>query len=268
MRSAILLLLFVSCACAIVFVPPAIYVVTLSIGAFLTNALLFLAAWLAVSGLLDRKFFGKRPHELVRAALTFMGRAFVFLSCAFLSVLIISPVTPTENMQAAAVSGAAAFSLFFLGGLRGLLVGEEKGKKLLGLAVGALLISGGTYISIVLAQETKVIQTKGSYEKKDVAASAPSMADVAKELEPAGLSKQGLLVPSGYLFYPQGPGECRIYYRNEQIKTIAPKYNCYYYDNGRTERIYCPVSIPLEDLRGGEGILEGRGSCAEVYNVR
>ena len=99
MKSAILLLIIVSCACGIVFVPPAIYVVTLSIGAFLTNAFLFLAAWLAVSGLLDRRFFGKKPHELVRAALSFAGRAFVFISCALLSVLIISPVTPSENMQ-------------------------------------------------------------------------------------------------------------------------------------------------------------------------
>jgi len=268
MKSAILLLLAVSCACGIVFVPPAIYVVTLSIGGFLTNAFLFLAAWLAVSGLLDRRFFGKKPHELVRAALSFAGRAFVFLSCALLSVLLCSPVTPAENMQAAAVSGAAAFGLFFLGGFRVLLVTENRSKKIYALALCALLTAGGTYVSIVLAQETKVIHTKGANEKKDATLSSPSMADKAKEMGSADLSMQKISVQSGYLFYPQGPGTCSIFYRNELIKTATPEYNCYYYENGISERMYCPVDISLEGLQEGLGALEGRGSCTEVYNIR
>jgi hypothetical protein len=268
MRSAVLLLLTVSCAGAIVFVPPAIYVVTLSVGAFLTNAMLFVAAWLAFSGLLDRRFFGKKPHELVRCALSFMGRAFVFLSCALLSVLIVSPVTPVENMQAAAVSGAAAFCLLFLGSFRVLLVAEGKGKKIYSLTLCALLAAGGTYLSIALAQETKVIHTNGAYEKKDMALSAPSIADMANEIGSADLSIPKIYVPSGYLFYPQGPGACSIFYRNESIKTITPTYNCYYYENGRSQRVYCPVDISLEDLPDGKGILAGRGSCMEVYDVK
>lgn len=267
MRSLILLLLIASCACAIVFVPPAIYVVTLSIGAFLTNAFIFLAAWLAVSGLLDRKLFGKRPHELIKGAFSFIGKAFVFISCALLSVLIISPVTPIENMQAASLSGAAALVLFFLGGYRILLLNENKGKMLFSLSVCALLTAGGTYVSVVLAQETKVIHTKGSYEKKDMTASAPSMADISMEYEPAGLNKLDTTGSSGYLFYPLGPAACSIFYGHELIRSVTPKDNCYYAKDGQAQRMYCPIEIPKEDLPGGKGILTGRGSCTEAYAI-
>lgn len=50
---------------SIIFIPPVIYIVTFSLGAFITNIFIFLAFWMAVNGLINRPYLGKPVHELI-----------------------------------------------------------------------------------------------------------------------------------------------------------------------------------------------------------
>jgi hypothetical protein len=265
MNKALLLLPAFACGgCAIVFVPPAIYVVSLSLGAFVTNAFLFVAAWMAVSGLLDRRFFGKRPHELIRSILSAAGKAFLFLSCAALPVLALSPVTPEETIYTGAVAGSLFIAVSFLASFRDMRLSDalKRNKAIAYIALSALFTAGATYASVVLAQETDIIHTKETYEKEDNAVSAPGSmlnADMKVAEKP--------VVAAGYWFLPRDSSECMIFLDGKELKSFRPENNCYHTSGGRAERIYCPVYVGQKDLPAGAGLLEGIGSCTERYET-
>ena len=151
----------VSLGDAIVFIPPVVYVVTLSLGAFVTNILLFVVLWLAVKGFTDRKYFGRAPHRILAFIFRTGAKTLVFLSSATLSVYLLDPVTLQETLRTGIAAGLLGFILLFFSGYREYRLTQKTRKihTLMSLAVFSGFIVCATYISVSLAHETQVIHT-------------------------------------------------------------------------------------------------------------
>jgi hypothetical protein len=250
---------------AIVFIPPVVYLVTFSVGAFVVNIFLLLAAWLAISGLMDRSYFGKKSHELVRAGLQTAGKATISLASAAVPVLGLNPITSPEVFVSSLAAGAIGLCILFLSGYREyrLMGKKQRGRVLKSIAAFSTFIILATYLSTTLALETRIIDTRTGQEVQGAVAfdSIAYQKEATDQKEPA----KGV-----YWFYPADPSPCKIYLEGVHFLTFQPTKNCYYLRDGKPERIYCPMPLDATEFRGRTeaGVIEGKGSCNQTYPLK
>lgn len=284
---------------AIVFVPPVIYIATLSVGSFIANAFIFLAFFMAARGMIDRTYFGRSPHEIVRLFLRFIGIFIVFGIAALFSLALLDPLSDKEILIAGFLSGIMSWFLFMLGGYREYRLSELKKKKLfLRSAVFlSIIVSFTTFISAHFAIETEIFNYGEKYDlqKKEPVGALPDAFLPAPQKsfekpESAGLrekkdfangadsEKEKNMLTTDFrkalLFYPQNNDLCRVYFNSIEILSQSSSRDCYYYNNiGEIERIFCPIELRYEaipvgvEINKGAASIRGGGSCSENYSA-
>lgn len=287
-------------ALAIVFVPPVIYIATLSLGAFVVNVFAFFAVWFAAKGLIDRVYFGKPMHELVRLFFNFLGKFAIFFAASAVSMLILDPLSKKEVLTASVLAGILSLVLTFLNNFREYRL-ELKGKKFLragSMIFFSLIVFAVTYISALRALEVRILRIEDSkggaveYKKE-----APLREDISLPSQKAPSAAPGYeadmgIVPSyqeqgpaespvsikkktrSLWFYPASLVPCEIYFGENLIFSAVSQDNCYYDNDIRMHRIICPVPVSMEDVPvnlvravGAVVSIQGAGSCTEKYTV-
>jgi hypothetical protein len=286
-------------ASAIVFVPPVIYIATLSLGAFVVNVFAFFAVWFAAKGLIDRLYFGKPMHELIRLFFSLLGKFAILFIAAAVSVATLDPLNKKEVLAASVLAGVLGLVLIFLSSFREYRL-EPKNKKVYfagSMMFFSLVVFGVTYASALRALEIKILRIGGDngpveYQKKDA---LPGDISLPRQKAPSALpgveSDQGI-APSlqeqkaaerlGMVrketqvlwFNPVDLTPCEIYFGGILVLSTVSHDNCYYNNDITTHRIICPVSIFREDVSvnliktiGDVVNIHGEGSCEERYNV-
>lgn len=286
-------------ASGIVFVPPVIYIATLSLGVFVMNVFAFFAVWLAVKGLIDRVYFGKPMHELVYLLFSLLGKFVIFIITSSVSMLALDPLNKKEVLIASVLAGILSLIFIFLSDFREYrLISKEKKFIHMGQMIFfSLVVFIVTYVSALRALEVKVLRTNddGSvieYRKEESFQdnlSLPkqkSLQAVPQAENDQGMAsyypEQKIAEDSGLVqkktkalwFYPIKFEPCEIYFGEKLVFTAIPRDNCFYNNNVNSHRIICPVSIFVEDIpanliRGiGDFVsMRGEGSCTEKYSI-
>lgn len=161
---AFILLIAASEAKAIVFIPPVIYIASLSIGAFIINVFAFFAVWFAARGLIDRMYFGKPMHEIVRALFGLIGKFALVIIVAVASIKIVDPLNKKGIISAAIFATAFGSILFVLANFREYRLEFKRNqfaimRSILVFAAAIFLI---TYSSSVWALKIKAINMRKS----------------------------------------------------------------------------------------------------------
>ncbi len=278
---------------AIVFIPPVIYIATLSLGALIVNISIFIAIWLAAQGVLNRLYFGKAMHEIVRVFFNVLGRVAILFIASVASVLFYNPLNTREVVISSILAGVLCLALVFLGNFREyrLVSKKEKLAAIGSMSIFFVLATVIIFISASSALKTKILRTGEnglSVYKEDKSALDGFALPLQKSAEsvPKNEAEKGIAPQTPedrktdqslkqlLWFYPSDFGSCEIYFGADLIKSVRPEDNCYYQDKGEAQRLPCPVSvlagdIPASSVRPGvQDKIYGQGSCAEEYWVR
>lgn len=285
---------------AIVFVPPVIYIATLSLGAFVVNVFAFFAVWFAAKGLIDRLYFGKPMHELVRLFFGLLGKFLIFFIAAAASLAMLDPLNKKEVLAASLLAGVLGLVFIFLSNFREYRL-EPKNKKVYfagSMMLFSLAVFGVTYASALRALEVKILRIEGArggaveYKKE-----APRREDISLPSQKAPSAMPGFEADQGIApsypeqkavespapirrktqalwFNPSSFEPCRIYFGGNLILSAVSHDNCYYENDIRAHRIICPISVSVEDVPAylikvtGDVVgVHGEGSCTEKYTV-
>lgn len=283
---------------AIVFIPPIIYIATLSIGSFILNLCAFLAVWLAARGVLDRGYFGKAMHEIVGLILGLLGKSALLVLSAMVPILVLNPLNRQDIAFSSLVAGALSFALLSLNVFRRYRLAQKNEKiSLIGSTVFfSVLVILVTFASASLALETKTLRNRDnetgvsndSGKKGFKMASPPSgIADSSPSLGKKKAADFRESTPDGYYqsnneglessqsirqeiwFYPASFDACEIYFNDRRILAVYPSRNCYFYDaNGQPAKIPCPIQVSASQVPlNASGNLYGNGSCTENYSI-
>lgn len=281
---------------AIVFIPPVIYIATLSLGAFIINISIFIAIWLATQGIINRLYFGKALHQIIRIFLGIFGKAVVLFAASVISILFFNPLNPKEVIISSILAGILCLIFIFLGNFKEYRLVQKKeklatiGSMLLFFILTAIII----FISASLALKTKILSTGenglGAYKEN---LSAPngftlplqkSTEYISKDEAEKGIApdykndaiednKSDRSMAQLLWFYPSDFKVCEVYFDTNLILAVHPKNNCYYYDSGKLQKLPCPISVSLDDVplnlakADGQYNIYGQGSCVEKYRA-
>ncbi|GEM_PF-2391265 len=291
---AVFLLVFFSFnAGAIVVVPPVIYFVTLSIATFLANALIGLLAIVAVSGIANKKFFGKKLSELVYYFFGWIKKILIAVFSMLAAVFLIKPIEIISIIQGSIAALVTCLVLFFISNYSVFrIVSKQEKTRLLRSAVFfslviSLLFGFAAFTSI----ETQIIATKGLGnfypENKSIGSdfglNIPF--DDALPKANAPVSTQQPYISEGVQdtqgepvqdktflglnlwFYPLTNNECNVTI-GSQYFSYAPSESCYFLDNGVPVRIFCPVQVFHSQItQRGPADLTASGSCQAIQKI-
>ena len=291
--SALLILFLLPFAGAIVIVPPTIYFVTLSIATFIANSIIGLLAIIALSGLVDKKFFGRKLSEIF----SFIFSAVKFTSIAIVSMLvallIVNPVEINSVLLGSFLSAIVCCSVLLISDYSKYRVSDPKEKNelfkstLIFSVFVLILFSVSTLTSI----ETKIIAGAesqygapaqdafgGIFDGLSQKSTAPIAANsISNEMGTSAPSdydaypreaKAGVLEVSELWFQPNNLEECIINIGNQEF-SFKPENNCYYYENGNSiVRTICPIKITIDEItQKGNLLVTASGSCSENTTV-
>ncbi len=283
-------------ASSIVFVPPVIYIATLSLGSFLTKIFIFIAFYLTSNGLANSLYLGKPLYEITKSFFSFAWRSLVIILSAAASVKIFGPLNAQEALTASLAAGVISLIVFFLASFREYHFSDLNRKTFIFVSnlFFSLFIVLVAFISVLLSLETRALDTgrgaEGWYEETQVPVAAPSLDESEKakdffqensagvyendyyESEKPEVEKE--IVREYLWFYPQNYSLCQIYFDDIPLFSEKPALNCYYYrSDGRAERIFCPIPVSISDipqnLKKADkfGNIFGQGSCKENYSI-
>lgn len=275
------LMVFLVSVQAIAVVLPTIYVATLSIAGFLANALLGFAFWLALSGVTQKKFLGKKFFEVSAFFLGFIGKLGVGLIAMALAVWWIHPIEIQGILLAGALSGIGTFALLTVFGFRRLELYSKDQKKefyrsaarfsvlVLVLASAALFFAVRIEELVIADSQLKSQPATLPFWDSSTAASKASGAPLAGENPGQSVSplnpKTPLDEPSGvspvqrsqtFIFFPVSGKSC-IVSDGEKELAWQPRFDCLISENGFLKRIFCPVIFETS-----QPTVVAEGSCS------
>jgi hypothetical protein len=271
-RLVVFLLLFAGFCKGIVIVPPVVYFITLSISAFLANALVSLLLFGALRGLLFRNYFGKTPYELLKSSVSIVGMTMVAVLSMLLSVIALYPTDFRDFVFSGLLAGVL-FLLFesILKFREYRLVGNSERQS---IAVSLILLSAfiavATGVSANFAIELKSMKAQGAaYEERHDA-----VYDISHKTESIGAPSLGIAQEKAYergegsiWFMPAGSGECFITIGSFS-KSFSPSFRCLADEEGGKKRVFCPVQVPHYEIKE-RGLLKFKaaGSCDDSGSV-
>ncbi|MFZ2970167.1 MAG: hypothetical protein WA063_03405 [Minisyncoccia bacterium] len=282
---------------AIVFIPPVIYISTLSAWSFVTNVFLLAAFYMSVNGVVNNLYFGKPMHEVIRLLFSFIGKLIILILAAFIAIKLFDPIDIYGIYISSVFTALICFILNSLSNFRFYRLGGEENRKAIirSLLLYTIIVFIVTFFSVSFAITTEVIDMAGELKKTSVNALAvPESNDAKNEINKKEYGNKGLYdssgssnssVPQQYgasyemprtsiWFFPQNKEFCEIYYNGLKLREIKSPQSCFYYrENGKPARIFCPIELKASDLPpegnaiGEEATINGIGSCDENYVV-
>ena len=280
---------------AIAFIPPVIYVASMSIMGFIANMFLILAVWLAVKGVINRSYWGKPIHEIVSLFLGWLGTAFAVALSSLFPVLILRPILTREIIVSCIIAGCLCFMILFLNEYRHFhqITKDQKMKSFRHLISIALLVVIISYFCVSLSIKTyahHINSGKGSEYQIEAESNAgsplmesiasrqsKSFSDSASNIAETESSSSTDIFKTIW-FYPRNSDICIIYFNDDLIGSYAPQMSCYYKtSDNKEERTQCPVALNFDTFieklsttklsSSQEGVITASGSCNEKYLV-
>ncbi|MFH1471206.1 MAG: hypothetical protein ABIF01_05640 [Candidatus Micrarchaeota archaeon] len=277
MRTNILLLILaciISAAFAVVIVPPLVYFLTLSLSAFLSNAIVSLLVFGALKGLTMRKYFGKSTYEIARGFLSASGTALIAISCMLASAIIVYPLDVPGAAVSALLAGVLFLAVKFISIFAEFHLSEPKKRRSITTAIllTAAFIMLATGVSAMLAIDIQTMGEHYSFEDPRMGLSqyqqavqepgiSSAVQDMAKEEQkPSALETQ---VAKTLWFVPKSPGECSITIGNFEISAQA-SFTCMIDEDGEKRRAFCPISVRHSQIQEtGNLAFSATGACAD-----
>ena len=285
LKAVVVLAALAANASALVIVPPTVYFLTLSLSAFLANAVVSLFIFGAFKGVMGKKLWGRSVFEVASSGVSALGTAIVALLAMAGAAYLIQPL----DLQSAAACAVCAGVIFLA--IKAVLSSKEyivSGGGRRALAISwlsmAAFVALAAGVSSVLAVEERSISTTGGYYPQqgggimqDVvsgfsqAAQAPALNEEGKTL--AGGMKEPAVpganaIASRMWFLPTSQGECIIEVGTFR-KAFVPAYSCAVLrDDGKT-RMFCPVWVDAAEIgQAGTVAFKATGSCDDAGIVR
>ncbi|MFH1200395.1 MAG: hypothetical protein V1708_04975 [Candidatus Micrarchaeota archaeon] len=281
---------------ALVIVPPTVYFLTLSLSAFLANAVVSLFIFGALRGLLGRKLWGKSVFEVASSGVSALGTAIVALFAMACAAYFIRPLDLPSAALCALAAGVIFLAFKIVLSFKEYIVSPGTRRALaiswLSLAAFVALAAG---VSSVLAVEERSISTFGGYYPQypqqgagmaqgvanDLVQNAP--APGAAQKEQAGEMAKEKEGDAGIIVEPNQPGPSaaisRLWFQpmsqNECVVTIgsfgksfSPSYSCAVVRNGERARALCPVWVDAAQIgESGAVAFSATGSCDDAGTV-
>lgn len=279
----------------IVFIPPVIYIVTLSLGSFFFNIFIFVAFWLAINGYINRSYFGKPFHKIVALIFGLAGKGILLSAVAILPILVFKPTDVIGIVVASLGAGLLCFATVFLVNYREyrwLSFSERVPilKSATFLFVLAIII---TYTATTLALKPKVYYNNENVFNDNITKAANKTVperffETGSNRNASGMQaapyrgtfadnaalRSSAEVSSGKLwFMPENSSVCNIFFDDKMISSVMPKSDCFYYKNNQRERTTCPVNLTVSEIPPNIAIPKeqhrviGSGSCVGNYAV-
>jgi len=284
-----LVIIIIPTVSAIVILPPVIYFVTLSIASFIGNIIIGLLAWVALSGLLNKQFFGKTLSELISYIFSTLKNIFIAIIAMIAGVFIASPIEIISVLAGALIAAIICCFLLYIANYSELRAVENKRKKKILKSntffsvIVFLLFSASAFLSIetqILPQDPAIKDlyargaVSGILEEKEIDAfediagmpvsgvGAP-LAETSKTQLPS--QPDDAVFPDSLdslWLYPVDSSTCIVNIGNKTFN-FTPKQNCYLLENNIPVRIYCPIEVTIEDI-SQKGMLNvsATGSCS------
>ncbi len=274
---------------AIAIIPPALYVASLSIIAFISNILITTAVFAAAKGAFGTGKVGKNFSSKLNLILEIIGNAVLIVISITIAVFAINPITLEDSILAGIIAALITLGILLLNAYKRLSIVKKNEKKsiLTGLfAVFAFVIIAGSiaaYSSVELKavssnygqnKQTPILEDISNSISNSISAPSQSMAkqDSLNEAN-KGLAGGTSAVeekdlpaePSELIFIPTNSGECRIESETHSI-SITPKTNCVIVQNGLRTKTFCPIIILADDFYPDKNITSS-GSCSDEYNL-
>ncbi|MCX6778558.1 MAG: hypothetical protein NT157_06815 [Candidatus Micrarchaeota archaeon] len=263
------ILLFLLClapmAFPVVIVPPVIYFLTLSLSAFLSNALVSLVVFGALKGVTMHKYLGKSAYELAKIILSASGTAMIAIACMLASVIMVYPL----DLQSAAISALLAGVLFlavkFISIFADYRLSEKAKQRSMAasLILTAIFIALATGASAFMAVDMQKIGVQ-HYEQYEEASQEPwsSMTQdyLAKEAAPVSIPEEA----SKLWFTPKSGGKCVITV-GSFTESYEASFSCSVEEGGAMKRVFCPIPVPHEQVPDrGRVNFRASGACEDA----
>ncbi len=278
--------MFFSLVHAIVIVPPVVYFATLSIATFISNSIIALLALLAVSGIVNKKVFGKKISELFSAFFSGIKIIFISLFSMLISIFIIWPIELISIIQGSLVAALICFCFLFISDYSKFRIvnKERKSKIIKSSLIFSIIILFVFGISANFSTSIEILtnNSKESYQSTpfdDVLSSvSDSMGVVASEslVDQAYKSavsdydyaeEKSKIILSEIWFYPENKSDCIVQLGTQKF-TFTPEFSCFVYENSVPSRIFCPVKISADKvLEKGKINASASGSCIDSFEV-
>ncbi len=274
---------------AIAVIPPAMYIATLSIIAFISNLLITAAVYAAAKGMFSANTFKKGFSSTLGLVLEIIGKAALIIISTTIAVLAINPITIEESIIAGIIAATITLIALLFNAYKRLAILEGKEKRailkeaLLVFVFVILASSAASYASIELKAITTqgydapvqkpVLEELGDAVTSGLSQSAPSMIasdseisdTMRKESAPLPVEEKTAPVLLDLVFLPKSAEECIISSETRSI-SITPKMNCVVLENGARIKAICPIILPASDFYPDKNISTS-GSCTEEYQI-
>lgn len=277
MKKLLLLIVFLvvlNSVNAIVIVPPAVYVATLSILSVLFNMFVGLFAWIAVQGIATKKFFGKPFHSIAGFVVSSMGKLFfAVLLVAGFSVLF-NPIELMEALFVSVVAGGVFFFCLFLSRFRQLRDSRKKLRITGRIALFSVIVLVIGFVSITFSiqlvhvssgKKAPVTEAPLSFPEKPT--ELPYQDKIRKEATPGKIPEGGITVEELWLV-PVNGKKCILSANGSELFFTLEK-NCIEKSESGLNRVFCPIKIePRQFSQKGVIELKATGSCSGEMIVR
>ncbi len=261
-------------AAAIAIIPPAIYLVTLSFGALLANAVAIMAGWAILLGITGReKISGKPLSETLDAIFGLLGKSAAALLSIFLAALLLQPATTEGAILAGLAAGAAYFAIQYLASYRETRLLDRAGQS---AAIKASLVFSALVVLSTVVAVVFSLQTRPVFIPVDRAGQLDDRGAAPAQGLAMPLQKTSAVadVPTGFeesasVIYvnPTGAGECRISIAGQRTYSLQVRSNCRRDPSNFLESSYCPLAVELGGLPDGTYQLVGAGACEKKAQV-
>ncbi len=283
-RNYLLILLFliilIQHTFAIAIVAPTVYIVTLSITAFIANILISLTAWTAINGFTSKTYAGKKLSEILSFIFSGVKNSIIYVFSLAIVLIFIKPLDLESSIAIGILSSVIAFGLFLLVDSKKIILSDSKARiqiiqSVLFFIIFIFITSSA---SIFLALETKLLTTKEPIKETQIiqvlsqpispltdafesiteksVSKPPTESAIKKIEEPTQDIGQSLWIQ------PMNSEKCKVEIAN-QVFSINPKFECFSKSN-LTEKTFCPVEIKRSEISLLNGIAQVKesGSCS------
>ena len=258
---------------AIAIIPPAIYVVTLSFGALLANAVAIVAGWAVLLGITGKEnIFGKSLSAILDIFFGSIGKIVAAVLSIFLAAWLLQPDNIVESLIAGLAAGAAYFAIQYLVSYRETRLLDKTGKyaAMKSNLVFSVLVVISTIVAVLFSLQTQLVVFPASRagQANGLAEAQAQGLAMPYQKSSADISASTDLKESAPIIYvnPTGAGECRISI-GQRTYSLQARSNCRQDPSNILETSFCPLAFELTGLPDGAYPLVGSGACEKKAQV-
>ncbi|MFA6065504.1 MAG: hypothetical protein WCW44_00885 [archaeon] len=263
---------------AIAVIPPAIYVATLSLTAFLANIFITIAIFIAAKSFSNKNTLSKGLTQKIGFGLELIGKTALLIICTTFAIALINPILINEAILTGGIAAGMCAIILFLYNYKKLSIKNSESRKriLKTILVFSIFVFISSSIGGYYSIETKILLVNGqeANQTQSMQNNSP-LADivsgfVSNQSQVASAPEQGLQKETApraqiLIFNPINSDECNIS-SSEKTISIKPKTNCFSSVNEIQQRVICPIILNESEFLSGSKITSS-GSCSETYTI-